>query len=100
MDIANTHMELPPLRSGGLMPGYRCSQNCRHCAYRCHPGAGGWMSEDTLDRIVERLAAEKHLVDLHIGGGEATLNPTLLAKAIAKLRGAGVRISYLETNAF
>lgn len=100
MDIASTQLELPPLRSGGLMLGYRCGQNCRHCAYRCRPGAGEWMTEDTLDRVVERLSAEKHLVDLHIGGGEATLNPDLLAKAITKLRAAGVRMSYLETNAF
>ncbi len=99
MDIASTHMELRPLHSGGLMLGYDCCQRGRHCNYRCRPGAGQWMTGEMLDKTVARLSTEKYLADLHIGGGEATLNMDLLLSAVRKLRDAGVRMSYLETNA-
>lgn len=89
---------IPPLRSGGLMLSYRCNQSCGHCAYRCGPDAGGWMEESVLEITLEGLSAERRLIDIHLAGGEPTLNPGLLTKAILLATRHGIRISYMETN--
>lgn len=92
---------VPPLRSGGIMLGYGCNQSCRHCLYRCGPDAGGeWMDAGTLETVMESLAREKRLIDIHFGGGELTLKPDPLRDAIALAKKKGLRISYLETNGF
>lgn len=93
-------LRVPPLRSGGVMLSYRCNARCRHCLYRCHPKAGGWMSGETLDMVLETLAGERRLVDIHLSGGEATLDPEFLALAVRKTLEKGIRLSYLETNGF
>lgn len=89
---------VPPLRSGGLMLGYSCNQACRHCSYRSRPAAGEWMDDATLERVMDALANERMLVDIHIGGGEPTLNPELAVKAVRMAVAKKVRLSYLETN--
>ncbi len=93
-------LSVPPLRSGGVMIGYQCNQACRHCNYRSGPGAGEWMAEETLERVMDALAGERRLIDIHFGGGEPTLNPGLLRKAVATAVRKGVRLSYMETNGF
>jgi hypothetical protein len=82
------------------MLSYQCNLRCRHCLYRCAPGAGDWMDEATLDLILDTLAGERRLIDIHLSGGEATLKPTLLELAVRKTLGKGIRLSYLETNGF
>ena len=91
-------LAVPPLRSGGVMLGYQCNLRCRHCNYRCRPGAGEWMSEATLDAVLDALGGERRLIDIHISGGEATLNPELLLKAVRRAVERNIRLSYLETN--
>lgn len=91
-------LRVPPLRSGGVMLSYQCNLRCRHCVYRCGPGTGSWMAEETLDAALDALAGERRLVDIHLSGGEATLNPELLESAVRKCAERGVRLSYLETN--
>lgn len=93
-------LTVPPLRSGGVMLGYQCNLTCRHCNYRCRPGAGEWMTEATLDLVLDALAGERRLVDIHLSGGEATLNRDLLEMAVAKCREKEIRLSYLETNGY
>ena len=93
-------LAVPPLRSGGIMLGYQCNLSCRHCNYRCRPGAGEWMEEDMLELILDTLAGEQKLIDIHLSGGEATLNRDLLELAVARCRDKKIRLSYLETNGF
>lgn len=89
---------VPPLRSGGVILGYQCNLACRHCNYNSRPNAGPWMTEDMLDRILDALANERRLIDIHLAGGEPTLNPDLLVTAIRKTREKKIRLSYMETN--
>lgn len=101
--MSSTHdapnaLRIPPLRSGGLMLSYQCDLRCRHCNYNARPGAGQWMSEAMLDLVLDTLAGERGLIDIHIGGGEATLNPQLLETAIRRAQAKNIRLSYLETN--
>ena len=91
---------VPPLRSGGVMLGYQCNQSCRHCSYRCRPGAGEWMTRETLEQALDLLAGERRLVDIHLAGGEPALNPELLLEAVRLALGKGLRLSYVETNGF
>jgi Predicted Fe-S oxidoreductases len=93
-------LRVPLLRSGGVMLSYNCTMRCRHCLYRCRPQAGEWMDEAVLDRVLESLKAERRLIDIHLSGGEATLNPALLELAVRKTLEKGIRLSYLETNGF
>ena len=91
-------LRVPPLRSGGVMLTYQCNQECRHCSYRCRPGADEWMSDSMLDLVLDTLAGERRLVDVHLAGGEATLRPDFLESAVRKAVEKKIRLSYLETN--
>lgn len=91
-------LQVPQLRSGGIILGYQCNLGCRHCNYNCGPDAGGWMSEDTLDQVLDALSRERRLLDIHLAGGEPTLNPGLLVMAIRKALDKKLRLSYVETN--
>lgn len=91
-------LRVPPLRSGGVMLTYQCNQECRHCSYRCRPGATEWMTDAMLDLVLDTLAGERRLVDIHFAGGEATLRPDFLENAIRKAVDRKIRLSYLETN--
>ncbi len=93
-------LRVPLLRSGGIMLSYQCNLRCRHCLYRCAPGAGEWMDEGVLDLVLDTLSGERRLIDVHLSGGEATLKPTLLELAVRKTLARGIRLSYLETNGF
>lgn len=94
-------LTVPPLVSGGLMLTYRCTNTCRHCMYRCSPKrADAWITLDTADAILDALAREPQLMDIHFAGGEAMLKPDLLAEVIRRTAAHGIGISYLETNGF
>ena len=94
-------LTVPPLVSGGLMLTYRCTNACRHCMYRCSPKrADSWITLDDADAILDALAAEPQLMDIHFAGGEAMLKPDLLAEIIRRTVARGIGISYLETNGF
>lgn len=93
-------LTVPPLRSGGVMLSYQCNLECSHCNYRSGPDAKGWMDEATLDLVLDTLASEKRLIDIHLSGGEATLNPEFLQLAVRRSLEKGIRLSYLETNGF
>ena len=81
---------------------YRCGNACRHCAYRCGPDIAGdaqaWMSDDTLEAALQRLADEPRFHGLHLAGGEATLDMDRLEHALRRAAHYGVPVDYLETN--
>jgi hypothetical protein len=94
-------LTVPPLVSGGVMLSYRCTNTCRHCMYRCSPKrADAWITLDQADAILDALAREPQLMDIHYAGGEAMLKPDLLAEIIRRTVARGIDISYLETNGF
>jgi hypothetical protein len=91
---------IPPLIGGGLMLTYRCSNNCKHCLYRCSTmHADEFMSEKRIDETFAALSRERSLYGMHIAGGEATLNWDRLLYAIRSAGRHGVGLEYLETNA-
>ena len=98
---AQQAVQVPPLIDGGVMLSYRCTNACRHCLYRCSPKwPDEWMSPQLARRTFAALAAEPHLQSVHIGGGEPCLRIDLVEEVVGIAGEAGVRLSYLETNAF
>ncbi len=95
-----THI-VPPLISGGIMLSYRCSNECRHCLYRCGPKQPNeWMTTETADKVLQKLALERRLHGVHLAGGEPFLKPDLLEEIIRLCGSYCVPIDYVETNAF
>lgn len=95
-----TH-QVPPLRSGGLILTYRCTNKCRHCLYHCSPRQEGyWIEIELADQALATLAQEEQLQGIHIAGGEATLRMDLVEEVIRLAVKHKVPIDYLETNAF
>jgi len=91
---------IPPLRSGGLILTWRCTNACRHCLYRCSPAQPDRaMDAALLERTFAALAREPGFNGLHLAGGEATLDLDLLELALRTAARHGVAIDYLETNA-
>ncbi len=79
---------------------YRCTNECRHCIYRCSPRRpDDWISLETAERAFAALAREPAFDSLHLAGGEATLRFELLLDVVRLARRTGVALSYLETNA-
>jgi hypothetical protein len=58
------------------------------------------MDDATLELAMDTLSGERRLIDIHFAGGEPTLNPPLLLKAIRLAAARGIRMSYVETNGF
>ncbi|MHC4504379.1 MAG: radical SAM protein, partial [Planctomycetota bacterium] len=93
-------LTIPPLVSGGVMLSYRCTNECRHCLYRCSPRQPDeWMTLDMAERVFGALGAEAGLGSIHLAGGEPTIRMGLLVEVIRLAVEAGIRLSYAETNA-
>ncbi len=93
------YLTIPPLISGGVMLTYRCTNTCKHCLYRCSSRwPDEWMDLSTAESVLGALAAETSLHDIHVAGGEATLNMELLTMFIRLASEMGIPLSYLETN--
>ena len=85
---------------GGIMVNYQCSAACRHCLYSCSPTrAPGYVDESTAKEIC-RLLCKGSCRSVHIGGGEPFLNFEGLLMVIRKLKQAGIKLEYIETNAY
>ncbi len=92
---------VPPLISGGIMLSYRCTNECRHCLYRCGPKQpNDWMAIETAEKVLQKLALERRLRGVHLAGGEPFLKPDLLEEIIRLCGSYCVPIDYVETNAF
>ena len=94
-------LEIPKLRAGGLVLGYRCSSRCRHCLYRSSPRRtdGGEGAKGALDAVLDQLAIRARDAVFHIGGGEPFLNLSLLGRAVRGMGERGLALDYVETNA-
>ncbi len=87
--------DFPPLRRRALTAlqvnlGYRCNQSCVHCHVNAGPNRTEEMDRETVELVLEYLAASRaQTIDLT--GGAPELNPhfrTLVSRA----RSAGVRV--------
>ncbi len=83
------------------MLSYRCSNECRHCLYRCGPKQPNeWITTETAKKTLQALALERRLTGIHLAGGEPFLRPDLLEQIIRLCGSYCVPIDYVETNAF
>ena len=106
---------------GGIMVNYQCSAACRHCLYSCSPTRGSGYTveaEQPPNNPSSRARPEGAYVDeasaenicrylskgdcrsVHIGGGEPFLDVDGLVMVIRKLRQTGIKLEYIETNAY
>lgn len=90
----------PPLYHGGVMVNYRCTAACRHCLYACSPTRGDDYLKPEQAREICRLLVKGRIGSVHIGGGEPFLDPDGLLALVREMRAAGIRLDYIETNAF
>jgi hypothetical protein len=82
------------------MVNYRCNASCRHCLYACSPTRReGYISKDKISDLC-RLLLNGNIGSVHIGGGEPFLDFQGLLTVIRSLSNAGIRLDYIETNAF
>src|SRR6056297_157891 len=92
-------LTIPPLCSGGIIANYHCSSACRHCLYNCSPQRPReYMNTDTCNRIAHIIKG-LGVQSVHIGGGEPLLVPEKLYPLLTVLRGSGMDVEYVETNA-
>ena len=93
-------LTIPALSGGGLVLGYRCSAQCRHCLYGCgpHRSDGKPNSSEELQKVIKLLANKAPHASYHIGGGEPFLNFPILKEAIGLMRDNGLQLDYVETN--
>lgn len=93
--------EIPPLKTGGLILTYRCSGSCRHCVYNCNQlKSNKWISLERLNQVLDSLALEPQLDELHFAGGELGLNMEFTIKAIRAAASRDLPVSYIQTNGF
>ena len=88
------------LMHGGVMANYRCTAACRHCLYACSPErTDGYITEETAGEVAELLRSAG-CRSVHIGGGEPFLDFDGLIKLVRILTETGIRVEYIETNAY
>ena len=93
-------MIIKRLIHGGIMVNYRCNAACRHCLYACSPSRrAGFVSHKKIEEICH-LLKQGNIGSVHIGGGEPFLDFQGLIMVIKSLAKAGIRLDYIETNAF
>ena len=81
------------------MLSYRCTNACKHCLYRCSPQQPDeWITLEMVERVFAALSREP-LDDLHLAGGEPTLQLDLLTDIIRLVGEMRIPLSYVETNA-
>lgn len=88
--------EFPALRRGVIETlqvnlGYRCNQSCLHCHVNAGPNRTEEMSADTVDLVVQTLAANPSLRTLDLTGGAPELNPHFRRLVVAA-RARGVKV--------
>lgn len=88
------------LRHGGIMVNYQCTAACRHCLYACSPArTAGYISSDIAEAVCG-LLKQGGCGSVHIGGGEPFLDIEGLLMTVRELRHEGIRLEYIETNAY
>ncbi len=87
--------DFPPLRRRAVDTlqvnlGYTCNQSCLHCHVNAGPTRTEQMSRDTVDRVVDVLAA-KRIRMLDVTGGAPELNPHF-RDLVREARALGVHV--------
>ena len=97
---AVTSLTAGTLTHGGVMVNYQCNAACRHCLYSCSPTRGGGYVDEEAAQTICRFLRKGGCRSVHIGGGEPFLDFEGLVMMIRTLKQAGIRLDYIETNAY
>jgi radical SAM/Cys-rich protein len=71
--------------------GYRCNQSCVHCHVNAGPGRTEEMTAETIDAVVDFLAASPEITAIDLTGGAPELNRNFRRLVIAA-RSRGLRV--------
>ena len=90
-----TRTDFPPIRRRGVSTlqvnlGYVCNQTCQHCHVNAGPHRTESMDGDTVDAVIDALAALGART-LDLTGGAPELNPHF-RRLVRAARAAGVRV--------
>ena len=84
----------------GLMTGYLCTAQCRHCLYGCsYHGKKEFITPKKGDEVLRTLK-DAGVYSLHIGGGEPFLDFDSLVETIRSMNRYHIAVDYIETNAY
>ncbi|OHC62215.1 MAG: radical SAM protein [Rhodocyclales bacterium GWA2_65_20] len=91
-----THTDFPALTRRAvetlqLNLGYRCNQSCLHCHVNAGPNRTEEMTAETIDAVIDFLAASPEVTALDLTGGAPELNPQFRRLVIAA-RARGLRV--------
>jgi radical SAM/Cys-rich protein len=71
--------------------GYRCNQSCVHCHVNAGPSRTEEMTAETIDAVIDFLAASPEITTVDLTGGAPELNPHFRRLVIAA-RAHGLRV--------
>ena len=71
--------------------GYRCNQSCVHCHVNAGPGRKEEMTDETIDAVIDFLAASPEITAIDLTGGAPELNRNFRQLVIAA-RTRGLRV--------
>jgi radical SAM/Cys-rich protein len=71
--------------------GYRCNQSCVHCHVNAGPTRTEEMTAETIDAVIDFLAASPEITAVDLTGGAPELNPEFRRLVIAA-RARGLRV--------
>jgi hypothetical protein len=82
------------------MANYQCTAACRHCLYSCSPERNSGYISKAVAEDISVLLREGGCRSVHIGGGEPFLDFDGLVGLVQTLTNAGIKVEYVETNAY
>ena len=71
--------------------GYRCNQRCLHCHVNAGPNRTEEMTAETIDAVIDFLAASPDVTAVDLTGGAPELNPQFRQLVVAA-RARGLRV--------
>jgi len=91
-----SHTDFPALRRRGIETlqlnlGYRCNQSCLHCHVNAGPKRTEEMTAETIDAVIDFIAASPGIRTIDLTGGAPELNPQFRRLVIAA-RARGLRV--------
>jgi len=91
-----THTDFPALARHAvetlqLNLGYRCNQSCVHCHVNAGPTRTEEMTAETVDAVIDFIAASPGITTIDLTGGAPELNPQFRRLVVAA-RARGLRV--------
>jgi len=91
-----TQTDFPAIRRRGIETlqlnlGYRCNQSCLHCHVNAGPQRKEEMTAETIDAVLDFIAASPGIGTLDLTGGAPELNPEFRRLVVAA-RARGLRV--------